>query len=148
MFNLKMVISNYLLPLGFEYKKNSWYRFFPEVHQVLNLQKSDYALKYYINLGLHPAEMVNDRYQSESSYGVRLRYNSDFFGTNLPKEIDLEGVVDESAIVEQVTRTLASCISFFDSVKNLAELKAVVQSNTYIRNRSTVALRKGLGLNG
>ena len=56
---LKSVFANVLLPLGYTNVKNMFFRRIGDVFTIVDLQKSDFGGKYYINIGLFVDDGVN-----------------------------------------------------------------------------------------
>jgi len=58
---------------GCEKMSGSWYRRRDEVVAVLNLQKSQYAPRYYLDLGFWLVEVADERYPQPHKCHVRMR---------------------------------------------------------------------------
>jgi hypothetical protein len=58
---------------GSEKKSGSWYRRRDEVVAVLNLQKSQYGPRYYLNVGFWLVEVGDERYPQPHKCHVRMR---------------------------------------------------------------------------
>lgn len=70
---LKDSINQTIKNAGFLKKTNSWYLHTPDVVLVVNLQKSDFGYKYYINFGVALKEFCDDHFPKENHCHIRFR---------------------------------------------------------------------------
>src|SRR5438552_17336829 len=70
---IQRVFDGFGRDTGFEKKSGNWYRRGEEVIAVSNLQKSQYAPRYYFNQGFWLRELGWERYPKPNECHVRLR---------------------------------------------------------------------------
>lgn len=67
------VIDEALTPLGYTKRKNTWFLTQDETIRLVDLQKSQYGEKYYINLAIYLKNLGNLEYPPENLCHIRTR---------------------------------------------------------------------------
>jgi hypothetical protein len=122
---------------GFQKRSDTWYRRFPDLVQVLNLQKSQYGDQYYLNVGIYVPSIgaANSQWPKEHQCHVRARaktlvseQSNDI--ARFESAMDLEdGSVSSDAREQEIERLLDEHVaSFFDSAANLEDLHSLIRS--------------------
>lgn len=86
---VKEIVSQTLQAEGFKKKADSWYFDRPETILVFNLQKSQYANCYFVNLGIWCKAVGTEQFPKENACHVRTRLNS-IGGDALDEPFNLE----------------------------------------------------------
>ena len=73
---LKAIINELFSEAGFEKKSNNWYWANNEVILVVNLQKSIYGMKFYLNFGIALKELGIEECPKEHKCHIRFRLSS------------------------------------------------------------------------
>lgn len=76
--NFKKAVGSVLKSVGFENKGQSWYLDGDDSIVVLNLQKSDFDEKYYVNLGVWLKSLGGVAFPSENKCHIQARLTSLF----------------------------------------------------------------------
>lgn len=111
---------------GFICKKTSWYRFTPDLVQIINLQKSQYGNCYYFNLGLDimTCEKKAYKYPPEYKFPVRLRIESVVNEESLLKSLDFENSYDSIMRACYLNQLIEATINFFNTVMTIDDIIA------------------------
>jgi hypothetical protein len=70
---IHLALIEALLPVGFSRKGNSWFRISPEVVEIVNLQRSQFSPRYYINYALWLRALGDEAPHRPEQYHVQLR---------------------------------------------------------------------------
>jgi hypothetical protein len=122
---------------GFQKRSDSWYRRFPDLVQVLNLQKSQYGDQYYINVGIYVPSLgaAKSQWPKEHQCHVRARAKSlvsdesnDISRFDSAMNLEDDGVSPEIR-AQEIERLLEEHVTtFFDSATNLDDLRNSIRS--------------------
>src|SRR5438309_7775611 len=70
---IQRVVDEFAKGLEMVRKSGSWYRHTDSLVTILNLQKSQYAPKYYLNIAFWLMELGSERFPKENAAHVRIR---------------------------------------------------------------------------
>lgn len=144
---LATIVAQCLKPHGFKRKTTSWYRQYPEVTQVVNLQRSPWGPQYYINLGVALRALLDDPNPKEYQCHARTRIEGVGIDPETAKcALDLEFPVSDEQREIKVRSILILGVQWMDRVRSEAEVKAVISTNVGIRNFTPLVARRYLGL--
>lgn len=147
--NLARSINDSLRKRGFKRKGAAWYLEGPECTCLLNLQRSQWGNKYYINLGVLVKQLDNipSPKENQCHLGVRLsQIVRD--STKLERDLDFE---DFASANEQKVRAVREAIEtraipFLSSLQTLDGIKHVFREGTISSAFATAKLKKFLGM--
>jgi hypothetical protein len=113
---LKQTIGDFLKPLGFKKKADSWYLSNAETLVVVNLQKSNFGEQYYINIGCVPISLKNEMGATpkEHQTPIRMRLEAVFpdWKTKIRAILDLEKELEaKETRKEQLTTILRELLA-------------------------------------
>jgi hypothetical protein len=118
--------DGFMKDAGFSKKNGSWYRTTDEVITVVDLQKSQYGLQYYVNLALWLRPLGEAKTPKEQVCHVRTRL-SRLVGTKegqLSKLLDLDVPMPESERAEKLTAFLRVHMApVLEAVQSLSSLR-------------------------
>ncbi len=141
------VVAQCLKPHGFKRKTTSWYRQFPEVTQVVNLQRSPWGPQYYINLGVALRALLDDPNPKENHCHARARIERAGADPDETKSVfDLEFPVSDEERAIQIRSILDHGVQWLDRMRSEAEVKAAISASLRLQNSTPVVARRHLGL--
>lgn len=149
---LEKVTDKYLSPYGMQKKSTSWYKETNDIIQLVNLQKSEFSNKYYLNIGLLPLGVAVDGMPrpKEHKFPIRIRMSALFpdTATLLENVLDLEyealpDLDREEKISEIITRDL---LPFLTEMSSQINIKHAVTEGRFSGGLVNVAVKKHLGL--
>lgn len=129
---LKKAFSEVFRDSGFLHQGQSWYLDSTEATVVVNLQKSDYEDKYYLNFGVWLKKLGITSFPKENKCHIQARLSSLFHdaadvferGCSLS-----EG--SEETLEELITFIRLECIPFFRSCLNEINLRAFLMEGRF-----------------
>jgi hypothetical protein len=150
--DLASIIDNVLSKYGFDAKRVTWYRAVQGVLQVIDLQKSSYGGRYFINICCVPDGMSVDGMPApkEHKCPIRIRLTSAFpdIRDELEKLLDLDN--DEIDSLERMDRINSilntKLIPFMENMKSNETLARSVNDGVFKRGAVSIKARQHLGL--
>jgi hypothetical protein len=125
---IQMTFDEFGKAASCEKKSGSWYRRSAETIFVLNLQKSQYGLQYYINVGLWLLALEPAEAPKEHHCPIRTRLDnlvSPAEQARLTTLLDLETLIDEGTRREELLAVLQSILlPTMDACSTLAGLRS------------------------
>jgi hypothetical protein len=107
-------LKHVLAPIGFSRKGNSWFRRGTDVVQVVNLQKSQYGQKYYINFAVWLLALGETQFPREEQCHIRFRVDSLVTNEDQYQELlDLESNLNIDNRDDLLRQTLTSSLQPF-----------------------------------
>lgn len=85
MNEIKKIFTKELLVLGFKRNKD-WYFKNNELTIVINIQKSNYGMHYFLNIGVWFNE-ISDEFEFPKEFKCHLRFRSEDLFSNIPEEL-------------------------------------------------------------
>ncbi len=121
-------VHNVLNRHGYQKRSGGWNRSSADLLQIVNLQKSNFGMQYYVNLGFMPLDMLDDSSCSikENQAELRVRMtsimdeNNDGIDAIFNLDINYEKedrVKDIECAIEQLVST------FLDKLRTISDLK-------------------------
>lgn len=95
--DLKRILDNLLLPLGFKSKGNNWALNGKDIAKIVNLQKSQYSNSYYINYGYVLSSIPYD--------GAMHVYNR-IAGKDKVEQQEITDILDLDTDIEDIDRAI------------------------------------------
>ncbi len=129
--------------------RKTWYKRFPETILVLDLQKSDFGGKYFINLAIGASSLLHEDFPREEHCHVRLRVEEVLpdHDKQLTRALDLE---DTTMVEEERKRWLellvVKGVEWLEQFKIVQALSDSIRSDEKLRSRTYVALKRHLGI--
>ena len=149
---LESVLNRELATKGFKKKASSWYRQGAESLQVVDLQKSNYGLQFYLNLCCVPAGMIVEGMPApkEHKCPIRIRLTAAFpeHLNEIEEVFDLGRTTsDESLRAERLARlTNDLVLPFLNYMKDATSLKVAIEQGVFNRGAVNLAAKKHLGI--
>ncbi|MDV6330446.1 DUF4304 domain-containing protein [Asticcacaulis sp. 201] len=149
---LEKMTDKYLSPYGMQKKSTSWYKETNDVLQIVNLQKSEFSNKFYLNIGLLPfgIAVYGMPRPKEHKFPIRIRMSALYPGTAalLENVLDLEyGVLSDSdreaKFSEIITRQL---LPFLTEVSSKSDIKHAAIEGRFSGGLVNLMAKKQLGL--
>jgi len=108
--SVQVAFDRFCAEMGMEKHSGSWYSPGQEVRAVLNLQRSQYAPKYYINIGFCLGTTANLRYPREVDCEIRDRLDGVLpdLREELKDLLDLRTDIDDAPRIGRLTDILTS----------------------------------------
>ena len=149
---LESSLGTYLVDNGFRKKASSWYRQAEEVLQVVNLQKSNYGLQFYLNLCCVPAGMDVEGMPTPKQHKcpIRIRLTAAFpeQRDEIEEILDLERTsITDSMREQQIAQlTREKILPFLDHMKNTISLRQAIEQGMFNRGAVNLAAQKHLAI--
>ena len=112
MRDIDKTVKDLLTPHGFVFKRSSWYRTSDSLIQIINFQKSQYANRFYMNLGIDERTGQELIYKPEYLFSVRLRVEMIVSDTLLIDALDFEKECSEINRNEKMEALILNSNSF------------------------------------
>ncbi|MER9683902.1 DUF4304 domain-containing protein [Mesorhizobium sp. M0184] len=149
---LESLLNRELLTHGFKKKSTSWYRQDEGALQVINLQKSNFGLRFYLNLGCVPNGMTVEGMPTPKEYEcpIKIRLGGAFPDKKLEIEeaFNLENSKfddrERSAIISNITSNLI--IPFLENMKDASSLIRAINSGLLDNALIMLSAKSFLGL--
>lgn len=130
--NLSQILSGIFSPIGFKKKGNYWIKNGDEVTKMINLQKSQFSNRFYINYGYILESISLDGLMMHISNGLGSIDKDE--NTKIVKMLDLENMIaDEIRTSELKNYIISKIVSDFQKINTeddlLQELKKLKSLN-------------------
>jgi hypothetical protein len=148
--NLESEVNSCLSILGFSRKNSSWYRRFSEVVQILDLQKSAFGNRLYMNIGFAPVAMPIEGMPTpkESKFPVRIRADAAFPA----RYSEIEGLLDferkdfaDGRRGDRLNAILVrEVVPFMNTIWDIESLTVAIKHGAFSSGAVSIAVRKYL----
>lgn len=134
---LKLTFGEPLVQSGFKRKGQSWYRQMNNVLQIVDLQKCDYAARYYLNLGFLPDGMIVEGMPTppEWKFPVRARAIRVFpsHREEIERTFDLErSDIDDPKWKNELTDISQNIVlPFMDSIADIKAIRVAIKEGVF-----------------
>jgi hypothetical protein len=150
---LESLLNRYLLNYRFNKKSTSWYRQEKGALQVVNLQKSNFGLQFYVNICFVPDGMEIDGMPrpKEHKCPIRIRLDDAFpqRQNKIKATFDLEDTSlsdrERDANVSEIVSTLI--LPFLENMKDAPSIKNSIESGLLDRGMVYLSAKRFLGIN-
>jgi len=126
MLLLERLIAQPLKELGFRKKSRTWWRHNDDTIQVLNLQKSPYGERMYVNLGIYVRALGTEDLPPENRCHLQVRLervsNAERWGSVASAESDREPTP------ELIAAVLVDGVAWLDRLSTLAGIREYIDS--------------------
>ena len=138
MRDIDKTVKDLLTPHGFVFKRSSWYRTSDSLIQIINFQKSQYANRFYMNLGIDERTGQELVYKPEYLFSVRLRVEMIVSDTLLIDALDFEKECSEINRNEKMEALILNSINFLDSINGWEELRLAMKNKKHPLHRAFI----------
>ncbi|MER8409355.1 DUF4304 domain-containing protein [Mesorhizobium sp. M1307] len=149
---LESLLNRDLASKGFSKKYSSWYRRETGALQVVDLQKSNFGLKFYLNLCCVPDGMIIDGLPTpkEHKCPIRIRLDSAFpqHQRKIQTVLDLEGTTltdrERDSSMSEIVSTLV--LPFLENMKDATSIKRSIETGILDDGMVYLSAKKFLGI--
>ena len=146
---LEKCLDEVIRPFGFVKRRSTWHRKTLETVLVLDLQKFDYAGRYFVNLGVSVRGLSDDEYPPEEKCHLRTRLDRIYAEReSVLRAFDLENTEFSSEEREpQIKQFIILGMNWLDTLSSVQAIAEQVKDSQFLRNRTTVQLKRFLNIN-
>jgi len=144
------IIKNILKKEGYKKKSNSFYKTYNDVIFVINLQKSQWGERFYINIGLW-YKKIEAEMEFPKEYQCHLRFRIEDFQKikhSINKILDPNNdIVDIDKFEIEFKNIIPGLDNYLKELSDKNKLLDIIQTKNTMSNRMDLKLRKWLGVN-
>jgi hypothetical protein len=137
---IQICFDDFAKSAGYEKKSGSWYRRSASVISILNLQKSQYSSRYFINIALWLLELGEEKYPKEQYCHLRSRIDAIFtdFESEINDLLDFRVKMQDEQRLEQLDVILRRHLEPLLLVTNTLEGLSTSEADVFIRHALVV----------
>lgn len=127
------LMNKVLKPHGFHHRGSNWHLGALQCVQVINLQRSPFSSKYFVNLGILLRGLSDMDRPKEEHCHLRIRLESLCRDPSVISAFDLEdrAMADDERNAEITQAVTGFVVPFLSEMKNLEAISAVCQARKY-----------------
>lgn len=150
---LESALGSALTAAGFRKKSSTWYRPSEGGLQLVNLQKSAYGQKHYLNLACVPAGMTVEGMPTPKEYScpIRIRLEAAYESRreSIQRILNLENASLDDEQREQAAARLVEelILPFFALLTDAGTIRDAIKNGLLKNSAITLSAQKHLGLN-